>query len=164
MPHLALILSLLIAQTAPPVPPPCQAPGHSQFDFWVGEWEVYGPQGKLSGRNVITRDHGGCVIAERWTGAGGMTGSSFNLYRPSTNTWLQIWVDSGGNLLRLEGEFRDGAMRMEGRTTTPKGARLDRITWTPRADGTLRQLWESSLDGGMTWQVAFDGTYRKPTQ
>ena len=36
----------------------------------------------------------------------------------------------------------------------------DRITWTPNGDGTVRQLWESSTDGGATWSVAFDGTYR----
>ena len=28
-------------------------------------------------------------------------------------------------------------------------------------DGTVRQLWESSADGGSTWQAVFDGLYRK---
>jgi len=38
----------------------------------------------------------------------------------------------------------------------------DRITWTPRADGTVRQLWETSADG-KTWSAIFDGLYsRKP--
>ena len=34
-----------------------------------------------------------------------------------------------------------------------------RITWTPNADATVRQLWETSEDGGKTWSVAFDGRY-----
>ena len=36
---------------------------------------------------------------------------------------------------------------------------MQRITWSKNADGTVRQLWESSTDGGTTWTVAFDGTY-----
>ena len=39
----------------------------------------------------------------------------------------------------------------------------ERIAWTPNADGTVRQLWESSKDDGKTWTVSFDGLYRKAT-
>jgi hypothetical protein len=35
-----------------------------------------------------------------------------------------------------------------------------RITWTPEGDG-LRQVWETSSDDGKTWEVAFDGQYRR---
>jgi hypothetical protein len=42
------------AQNSPPAvaapkPPACIAPEHRQFDFWLGEWEVRGPAGKLVG-------------------------------------------------------------------------------------------------------------------
>jgi hypothetical protein len=160
----ALLLLTLSAQSAtPPAPPPpaCEASEHKQFDFWVGEWEVYGPKGNRAGTNSITRAHGGCVILERWTGAGGFSGSSFNIYTPATRRWHQLWVDSAGTLLQLEGEFRDGSMRLEGTGLTPKGPMFNRITWTPRNDGTLRQVWEISTDQGKTWQASFDGTYRK---
>jgi hypothetical protein len=33
------------------------------------------------------------------------------------------------------------------------------ITWTPRADGTVRQVWRVSRDAGQTWTTNFDGTY-----
>ena len=39
--------------------------------------------------------------------------------------------------------------------------RIERITWTPNADGTVRQHWEQSTDGGKTWTTAFDGLYRR---
>jgi hypothetical protein len=29
------------------------------------------------------------------------------------------------------------------------------------AGGRVRQLWDSSADGGKTWKVEFDGTYAK---
>lgn len=34
-----------------------------------------------------------------------------------------------------------------------------RITFTPRPDGTVRQYWEVSRDGGQTWTGNFDGLY-----
>lgn len=41
----------------------------------------------------------------------------------------------------------------------PKATLLQRITWTPAIDGSVRQLWESSADAGRTWIVMFDGRY-----
>jgi len=37
---------------------------------------------------------------------------------------------------------------------------LGRMTFFPQ-DGTVRQLWEQSVDGGKTWSVAFDGLYTR---
>ena len=37
-----------LAQTPPPQPP-CPAPQSRQFDFWVGDWDVFMPDGKKSG-------------------------------------------------------------------------------------------------------------------
>ena len=34
-----------------------------------------------------------------------------------------------------------------------------RIIWSINDDRSVRQLWESSEDGGKTWTVAFDGNY-----
>ena len=39
----------------PPAPGPCAAPEHHQFDFWLGDWEVRTPEGKLAGHNTISR-------------------------------------------------------------------------------------------------------------
>jgi hypothetical protein len=157
-----MLLLVVAAQTAPAsTPPACAAPEFAQFDFWVGQWDVHGPKGNPVGTNFISREHGGCVVLERWSGAGGSTGSSFNIYTPATKKWHQIWVDAAGTLLQLEGEFRDGSMRLEGTGLTPKGPMLNRITWTPRPDGTIRQYWEISTDAGKTWQASFDGLYRR---
>jgi hypothetical protein len=43
----------------------------------------------------------------------------------------------------------------------PGGAMArQRITWTPNADGSVRQLWETADEKG-GWTVAFDGRYTK---
>ena len=43
----------------------------------------------------------------------------------------------------------------------PSKIAKQRITWTPDTTGNVRQLWESSTDGGRTWTVVFDGRYSK---
>src|SRR5436305_12005836 len=38
-----------------------------QFDFWIGEWDVFNPQGRKDGTSVIQRFANGCGILENWT-------------------------------------------------------------------------------------------------
>jgi hypothetical protein len=73
--------------------------------------------------------------------------------------WHQTWVDDGGPLLTLEGRWDGKHMIMEGMAPAPAGGMAkQRITWTPAADGSVRQLWESA-DAKGAWTVVFDGKY-----
>lgn len=142
---------------------PCDEAAFKQFDFWIGEWDVRTPDGKLAGRNRIEREYGGCVIHERYTTERGFTGESLNTFDAGRKVWHQTWVDNEGTLLLIEGRFADGKMLLEGENIGVDGKRTrHRITWTPNADGTLRQFWEST-DATGKWIVAFDGKYtRRP--
>lgn len=147
-------------EPAPPSPPCQQGEIHSQFDFWIGEWDVFSPQGDLAGTNRIEKTQGGCLLVENWTGAGGGTGTSMNFYNPVSRKWIQIWTDPRGTIIDVEGEFRNGAMRFEGLHYYPDGStQLYRMIFTPNDDGTVRQLIEQSRDQGTTWYVWFDGKY-----
>lgn len=150
------------AQTAPPQPKPCTAPEYRQFDFWIGRWEVFGPQGRKAGDNVIEPIDGGCALQERWRGQGGFTGTSLNAWDAQARVWRQHWVDNQGGVLRLAGRLEGGRMVLSGaepHPDRPGAQRLQRITWTPLEGGAVRQLWEQSDDAGATWSVAFDGRY-----
>jgi hypothetical protein len=140
----------------------CQSVEHRQFDFWVGHWEVFVPSGKKAGENRIQVIADGCALLEEWSGGGGVTGKSLNIYDPGDRHWHQTWVDNSGTLLMLAGGFaeRSMVMSMTGpNPTDPARTVQQRITWTPAADGSVRQLWESSVDAGKTWTVLFDGHY-----
>ena len=140
----------------------CEAAEHRQFDFWVGRWDVYGPKGKKAGENRIEVIADGCALLEQWTGSGGFSGKSLNIYDAGDRRWHQTWVDSGGTLLVLSGGLVEQSMVMSAVTpspTDPTRTVQQRITWTPAADGSVRQLWESSADGGKSWTVVFDGRY-----
>ena len=174
----ALLVSILTAATplaaaaqTPPAPPPpaptpaaskrpdCSAADHHQFDFWLGQWNVT-TAGKPAGTSRIESVMNGCGLLEHWTSAGGGRGTSLNFYDRRTKTWSQAWIDESGNALHLSGTFGDGRMVLASAPRkTDTGVDVQRITWSKNADGTVRQVWESSTDGGTTWTIAFDGLY-----
>jgi len=147
--------TLALAQDAPPM--------NHDFDFWIGDWEVTNQaNGKLAGHNHVELKHGGHVLVENYSTPGAYTGMSVNAYDAAAKRWHQCWVDNGGGVLDLYGGLVAGKMVLTGDTPLPGGGRqLERITWTPNADGSVRQHWEQSADAGKTWTTAFDGLYRK---
>ena len=160
LPLLLVLVTSLAAQGSPS----CEAPEHRQFDFWIGSWTVTTPQGDLAGTNRIERTLKGCVLVENWTGSEGGSGNSFNLWTASDGKWHQVWVDDSGNMLSLAGGLEGNRMVLTGTHTTPGRptvTTVERITWTPLDGGSVRQLWESSPDGGATWTSQFDGTYTR---
>lgn len=170
----AILLMLLQAAQAPPPasatptrPPgqrqaPCAASLFRQFDFWVGRWDVVNAAGQFAGTNRIERV-GDCFLQESWAAAsGGYTGSSLNSVG-FDGKWHQTWTDTSGLRLELTGGLVDGNMVMEGDTLSsdprqPTPTR-NRITWRPEGGGSVRQLWQTSGDGGKTWTTSFDGRY-----
>lgn len=66
---LAVTVEASPAPSPAATPAPCSAPEYRQFDFWIGRWNVYGPDGRLAGTNDVTREFDGCVGRPR-RGAG----------------------------------------------------------------------------------------------
>lgn len=141
---------------------PCESmAAMSQFDFWLGEWEVRMPDGTLVGRNTVTKEEGGCAVREQWRGAGGSSGTSLSFYLPSREQWRQVWVGSNGTTFDITGGWQDGQMRMEG---TIEYVHQDRVvafrgTWRTADDGRVRQRMEQFDLASQGWGVWFDGIY-----
>jgi len=159
--RIALAALLVFATSTAAAAGACEGAEHRQFDFWLGDWNVYTPDGKLAGINSIVREYGGCVLHERYSTNHGYSGESLNVYDASRKVWHQTWADSTGTLLLLEGGLRGVSMVLEGQTVGAEGQiTKHRITWTPNADGSVRQHWEST-DGKGEWGTAFDGKYTR---
>ena len=80
---------------------PCSLPVYRQFDFWIGEWEAFGKNGKKAGDSKISLVLDSCIILEEWTSASASqgvryAGKSFNTYNALTKQWQQTWVDNVG--------------------------------------------------------------------
>ena len=157
------------AQTPPAANPAAPSPGctaaeNRQFDFWVGRWDVY-PTGKdnLVAHSLIENLYQGCGIRENWMPLKGTGGGSLNSWVPAEKAWRQTWVDSSGARVDFKGGRHGPAMVMEGMwagaAANGKDA-LVRMTYTPNADKSVRQFGQQSTDGGKTWTVSFDFTYK----
>ncbi len=171
---LALIVALGFAAvasaqtTAPtaspsPQPNPCGAPENRQFDFWVGRWDVYATgTNRQVARSLIESVYAGCGVRENWAPLRGGGGGSLSLYLPGRMHWRQTWIDSSGSLADFTGGWNGKAMVIEGdwpAPTTPEVHNYVRMTYTPNADGSVRQSGEASPDN-KTWTPSFDFTYR----
>ncbi len=148
---------------------PCRTmPEARQFDFWIGDWDVTpfqsppGSNAPLLGTNRVEPILEHCVLLENWSGGGPApsAGKSMNFFDTNRRQWRQVWMADGGGSLDYAGSFTNGAMRFEGWTLSPNGARvLQRLTFFPVHRDTVRQLFETSSDSGASWQPGFDGRY-----
>ncbi len=128
-----------------------------QFNFWVGEWDVFNPQGRRDGTSIIQIFANGCGILENWTDSFGGTGKSINFYDSGDQKWYQYWIGGGGGPGRWYGRFSDGAVRYENETVDKTGKKtLGRLTFFDVDPNTVRQWSQSSTDGGKTWMTNYD--------
>src|SRR5262249_3852560 len=131
---LALMLApAALAQTPPQAPPPrCVEPVYRQFDFWIGEWDVFAPNGGPKvGESSVTSAESGCLIIERWSGAKGGKGQSYNLYDAGQKKWRQLWVSPTEQTDYAGALDAKGAMVLEGVSQQAKGStQRSRGTWT----------------------------------
>jgi len=139
----------------------CAAPAYRQFDFWLGDWDVFDGHSEARVARVhVTRTLDDCVLLEEYRGSDGHEGQSFSIYDAPRSLWHQTWVTNRGQLLVIEGNLRAGAMELSGSERLADGTvRLVRGTWQPSHDG-VREVAVRSTDGGKTWTEWFDLVFR----
>lgn len=157
---LAFSAPAALAQT----PPGCDGMDHrGDFDFWVGDWNVYGPGGQFGGTNRISKRSNGCLILEEWTSAAGGDGTSMNYLDPATGAWRQIWMGSNTYIDYSGGLNDDGQMELEGEITYfgTNGSRSApfRGVWTPNDDGSVTQHFTQYNAETESWDIWFTGRY-----
>ncbi len=144
---------------------PCAAePKARQLDFWVGEWDVTGPQGPV-GTSSVQLILGSCVVLENWTGRLGGEGKSFNVYDAGADEWQQYWVadQQQGSTFFTQGIYADGKLQYRhAESRAPDGTKfLRRLAFFNLDANNVRQLAERSNDGGSTWVTEYDFHYTR---
>lgn len=144
---------------------PCASePKARQLDFWVGEWDVTGPQGPV-GTSSVQLILGSCVVLENWTGRLGGEGKSFNVYDAGADEWQQYWVadQQQGSTFFTQGIYADGKLQYRhAEARAPDGTRfLRRLAFFNLDPNNVRQLAERSNDGGGTWVTEYDFHYTR---
>lgn len=180
-----MVLAMMVpagVRSPAPTRPSCEEAERRQFDFWLGTWNVQqrirsadGTYLEFPAVDTVRSTLDGCAIREHWHGTvqffwAGMTrpvmldGLSVRAWDRDAGVWRIHWMDSldprfgepfsgtfsdGKGVFTLEAPGRDGAMS------------LRRITFTPRADGSVD--WELAVrrDGGewvVLWTMHFTRT------
>ena len=157
---------LAAAAQSPPKPGAgCTDAAHHAFDFWIGRWNVVRTKDdQPAGSSLIEAVYSGCAIRENWTDPTGFSGGSLNSYDPISGKWRQTWTDSANSWREFVGGIEDGKMVLVARRplrTDPARTLLERMIFTPNADGSVRQFSDQSTDEGKTWTVRYDFTYRR---
>ena len=170
IPALGVVTSSVAEEQPEATPTPAKSvcetiDGFSDFDFWVGDWNVYSNDEKrtFQGSNSISKQHKNCLITENWTSAQGGTGSSMNYFDPVTGQWRQLWVADGYSIDYTGGLDEDGAMVLKGKINYYKSdtGQAFRGTWTKNKDGSVRQFFEILSLESHQWTTWFDGLYVK---
>lgn len=148
---------------------PCDDPVHHQFDFWLGDWQVFdAATSQLIAYDRIEKEYNGCAVVQRMTWLSDqfrrpelgyrLAGMSVNVVRDGH--WLTLWVDNtyGGGLIVEGGLQPDGSMALA--TPTPRNGHYTKGVWIANPDGTVRNTGYLSSDGKTDWKPYFDLIYR----
>lgn len=136
--------------------PPCSGPEFRQMDFWLGDWDARyanDPSTPVDGRNVITREYGGCVIQEAFDGgpaAQGLIGHSVSTYHAPMRKWRQTWVDNQGGYFALVGGPVGDDFVLENSRLTDNAPYL-RMLFEDITPSSFTWRWQQSADAGATW-------------
>ena len=161
-----MLMLFSTAHTQPPQKMPCTTDTlYRQFDFWIGEWEVFGKNGKKAGDSRIELILDSCIILENWKSAGSVySGKSFNTYNANTKQWQQTWVDNvGGSTEYLQGSLNGNKMIFKTRpfAFSKDTMAVRRLTFYHLSDDKVRQHGEITKDNGITWATEYDLEYRR---
>jgi hypothetical protein len=147
---------------------PCDTPQHHQFDFWVGDWQVFDARtNQLVAFDRVEKHSQGCIVQQNLTMVTDlyrrqrvgyrMTGIGVNRF--DGESWLELWADNQWGAIVLRGVPGAGkAMVLT--TIIPSRNRDLRLEWERRPDGSVRALQYVAPAGSGKWELYGDLIYR----
>ncbi|MGZ3864971.1 MAG: DUF1579 family protein [Bacteroidia bacterium] len=141
--------------------PPCSSPEASQFDFWLGDWNLTYSD-TMHAFNKITKEMGTCVIHEHFTDPKAKyKGESWSVYNPKTKKWQQTWVDDAGAYIALTGTFENNKMTLFTEPNTDAAGRKTqyRMLYHNITPDKFDWKWEFTNDEEKTWKTNWEIHY-----
>jgi len=176
--HLALAIvavgSLLgwegaTAQTAPPPGALCETAAHHQFDFWVGDWQVFDTldHDALVGYDHVVKEADGCIVQQNLQMLSDLyrrPGVPYRMFGLSVNRfdgehWLELWADNQWGAIALSGA-PDARYAMVLTTIIPSRQRDLRLVWDRHPDGSVEIYQYIAPTGTGKWEKYGDLLYR----
>lgn len=132
---------------------------YSDFDFVVGSWDFYIPDGTKIGEQTYIKREEGHLILEEWKLSSGETGLGMSFVDPKTGLWRQVWMSPMYHIDYSGGIDENGAMVLEGTLYPNNGDKSSPIKgiWAKQPDGSIKQDFYVFDDKINKWNVLFSG-------
>jgi hypothetical protein len=168
--YLAPLPATAAMEATQPVPAggACDTPQHHQFDFWVGDWQVFDANTQqLVAFDRVEKQSDGCIIQQNLsflTDLYRRPGSKVRLSGISVNrfdgeAWVELWADNQWGAIAMRGSLDEkGAMVLK--SIIPSRNRDLKIIWEKHTDGTVRILQYVAPAGSGKWDKYGDLLYR----
>lgn len=141
---------------------PCAVdPKQREFDFWIGEWDVFqNGTHQIVGHSVVQKVSGECALLENWESARATnSGKSLNYFDVQNKSWEQDWIGSIGGAQRyLNGIYRDSAMRFTYESINNEKKVTGNLIFYNMGPDKVRQFQDVSEDG-KTFTTSYDFIY-----
>lgn len=134
------------------------------FDFWVGVWKAEWTGG--SGINTITKTLDNKVIQENFEITEGQNkgfkGTSISVFNPRRGSWHQAWADNNGGYFNFIGEINEGKKMFKTIPIEKEGkVIIQRMVFYDFKQDSFTWVWESTQDGGKSWQLNWRINYSR---
>lgn len=138
---------------------------YRDFDFVIGNWDFYTPDGTKIGEQIYTKREQDCLILEEWKLNSGGTGLGMTFVDPKSGLWHQVWMSPMFHIDYSGGLDEKGAMVLEGTIYPNNGDKSSAIRgiWARETDGSVKQEFFVLIDKTNTWEILFAGLARPKT-
>ena len=137
---------------------PCSTPEASQFDFWIGDWELTWAD-TLHGTNQVDKLFGNCTVHENFRDfKTNFMGQSWSVYNTNYKQWQQTWVDNQGGYITLTGGMVGDSLilttaeRTVSASVSATGKMTSRMVYYNIKQESFDWSWEATTDGGQSWK------------
>lgn len=147
---------------------PCNAdPEFKKLDFLVGNWIIKDrSQNKVIAKSSVHKISKGCALMEERVDVEGFVANSLIYFNLDEYAWKQVWISEsprsrGGVKEKVMDDFAPvNSVRFSGSYISKKGKHvLERMTFTRLPNSSFIQKIETSENGGMNWELTFEGIY-----
>jgi hypothetical protein len=136
---------------------------NTQFDFWIGKWDLYS-EGSMMGTNTVDTILEGNAIEENFVEfpPDPFHGKSWTTFNAVTQKWEQTTVDNKGHHSFFTGEFKNDTMTLVRDFLNAKGEkRKQRMLFYNIAPNGLEWNFAVSANDGKTWATLYMVVYKR---
>ncbi len=168
--HPQIRLGVTLAEDGERPARPGRRPGHVPprvpLDFWLGTWNIVDRAGQSVATSVVTRQQGGRMIFQKWSGSNGTSGQSINYQDPASDCWIHHGVDSDDTVFKLAGNVNENhTLQWSGTAVFRNGQTAScNMSLKRLGDGRLHHQILISSDNGETWETVMEGFYQRSTE